>query len=104
MWAYTVIVRLPQPEVRPDYLAWLRDEHVRDVLDAGALDAEILAHEDPTVVEIRYHFPSREAFDEYETTHAQRLRQHAFTKFEFASRCTFTRSIAKVIAHKSRGG
>lgn len=89
---YVVRIDFDDPATRDDMLAWLRERHIRDVLAAGAQDAELLIIDGALALEVRYRFASREAFAAYERDHAPRLRADGITflagrdaKF---SRCT----------------
>ena len=42
MIAYTVRCTFEQPDVAGEWLAWLYREHVQEVCDAGAVDAEVI--------------------------------------------------------------
>src|SRR5688572_24380203 len=92
MFAYTVTATFDDPQVAQEWIAWLRDEHLREVCDAGAMDAEVIlfdpAMDDsagprpgPVRCEVRYHFASRQAFAAYERDHAARLRQAGLKRF-----------------------
>src|SRR5262249_30223204 len=77
MIAYTVTCELDDPAVAEGWIAWLLTKHVRDVCDAGALEATVIRLDgppSPVVLEVRYRFVSREAFAAYERDHAPRLR------------------------------
>lgn len=82
---YSVRSTFTNAGVRADFIAWLRDGHLADVVRAGALDAELVefeaeagAHGD---VETRYHFASREAFDAYASGPAVPLRAEGAARF-----------------------
>jgi hypothetical protein len=82
MFAYTVTCTFDDPEVAKEWLAWLRDEHLDEVLEAGALDAEVVCFDgSPLRCEVRYHFASRESFAAYERDHAPRLRAAGLERF-----------------------
>jgi len=79
---YTVAVSLPDEETAERWLRWLRDGHVAEVLAGGAMAAEIVRCDAPAIeFEVRYDFPSRDAFDRYEREHAPRLRAVALRLF-----------------------
>ncbi|MBX3192199.1 MAG: DUF4286 family protein [Labilithrix sp.] len=77
-FSYVVRTAVESPRAFDAYVAWLRVTHVADVCDAGASDAELVLIDvgpgEPRVVEVRYVFASREAFDAYLKNHAPRLR------------------------------
>lgn len=77
MSAFSYVVRIELPARGPmlAFLGWLRDVHVADVCAAGAEAAEVVVLDGTEhVLEARYHFASREAFERYEREHAPRLR------------------------------
>lgn len=84
--AYTVRASFTDPAVADRFIAWMVDEHLRDLLNAGAeraeavkLDAESVG---PTpVVECRYVFPDRAAYMTYVQEHAPRLRGRGLELF-----------------------
>ena len=59
---YTVqCVFTGDPSVADDWVGWLREEHLQDVMAAGANSAELLRMDgDQLTYEVRYRFPSRE--------------------------------------------
>lgn len=79
---YTVSCVFESPAVADEWVAWLRQEHLADVLAAGAMDAEIVRLDDPaTRFEVRYHFRDRDAFETYQRDHAPRLREAGLRLF-----------------------
>jgi hypothetical protein len=80
--AYTVTATFPDEAVARDWLCWLIGGHVGEVLAAGATDAELVQlDETGRLFEVRYHFPSSEAFAAYERDHAPRLRAEGLRRF-----------------------
>lgn len=59
------------------FVDWLLKKHVADVCKAGGCQGEVLLLDHGLVVEARYRFPSREAFELYERDHAPGLRGEA---------------------------
>src|SRR5262249_38654907 len=95
--AYTVTVTFTTDELADAWLRWLRDGHVAAVLAGGATDAEIIALDGPgRSFEVRYHFPSREAFVRYEQDHAPRLRAEGLKLFPVERGVTYRRSVGVV--------
>ena len=73
--AYTVAATFSDYGLAEEWLRWLEAGHIAEVLAGGASDAEIVVLDEPSLTyEVRYHFPSREAFANYEKEHAPRLR------------------------------
>ena len=95
--AYTVAVTFSNPGLAEDWLRWLMEGHIADVLAGGATDAEIVALDGPDhAYEVRYHFPSREAFALYEKEHAPRLRAEGLARFPVDKGITYRRSVGVV--------
>ena len=99
MFRYTVACTFTDPAVADEWVAWLRDEHLREVCAAGARSAEVVAcHDHPLRVEVRYHFPSRAAFQAYERDHAPRLREAGLARFPLERGLAYERSTGAVVA------
>jgi Domain of unknown function (DUF4286) len=97
-FAYTVVVSFTDPAVAEEWLGWLNAGHVAEVLAGGATRAEIIALDGkPLSFEVRYHFPSREAFARYESDHAPRLRAEGVEKFPAERGVSYRRSIGNVL-------
>src|SRR5262245_12859878 len=95
--AYTVTVTFDVPDLAEAWLRWLRQGHIAEVLAGGATDAEIVALDGPgTAFEVRYHFPSREAFTRYEAEHAPRLRAEGLRLFPPERGVTYRRGVGEV--------
>ena len=95
--AYTVAVTFSNSSLVEDWLTWLKHGHIADVLAGGASDAEIIELDGPTCsYEVRYHFPSREAFAKYEKEHAPRLRAEGLARFPADKGVTYRRSVGVV--------
>ena len=97
--------------VADDWLAWLSDQHLVDVMEAGALSAEVIeldsndyaeAVQDPGPIarsfEIHYRFSSRADFESYESRHAPRLRAEGLAKFPLALGLTYHRATGEILA------
>lgn len=104
MFAYTVRCTFTTSDVAKEWIEWLRTEHLRDVCDAGARDAEVVVI-DPNessastvTIEVRYHFASRDAFARYERDHAPRLRAEGLRRFPSERGLTYARSAGEVAA------
>jgi len=99
---YSVRSTFTSAAVRAEFIAWLRDGHLTDVVKAGALDAELvefeLAADAPAGaiadVETRYHFASRAAFDAYANGPAIPLRAEGAAKFPPSRGMVMTRGFA----------
>jgi len=84
-FTYTVAAEFDDPAVRDEWVGWLRDGHLDDVFQGGAMRAEVIVeHVGPGQfprAEVRYHFASAAAFATYEREHAPRLRAEGLTRF-----------------------
>lgn len=80
---YYVRCEFDDEALRQAFIAWLVEGgHVREVCEAGASRAEVVRLDgSPPRVEVRYEFPSREAFADYEREHAPRLREDGRSRF-----------------------
>lgn len=101
--AYTVAVTFQDRVLADEWLQWLTDGHIAEVLAGGARDAEIIELDGATPsFEIRYHFPSREVFAQYEKEHAPRLRAEGLQRFPVEKGVTYRRSIGVVASYQTR--
>jgi hypothetical protein len=95
--AYTVIATFSDPRVAQEWIDWLVSGHIDSVLQHGATDAEIVRLDSPDVkVEVRYHFPSRSVFSDYELNHAPALRAEGIAKFPPQRGVSYQRTIGVV--------
>lgn len=96
---YTVIASFTDGRVADEWIDWLKSGHIEQVLEHGATDAEILRLDSPErKVEVRYHFPSRKVFSEYEINHAPKLRAEGMTRFPPQRGVSYQRTIGTVEA------
>jgi hypothetical protein len=96
--AYTVAATFSDPQVAAQWLRWLRDGHIAEVIAGGATRAEIIALDGSNAFEVRYRFPSRESFDRYEREFAPRLRAEGLRLFPVERGVTYRRSVGTVQA------
>jgi hypothetical protein len=97
--AYTVAASFTAAAVADEWLRWLREGHVADVLAGGAERAVIVRLDGPgREFEVRYEFPSREAFDRYLADHAPRLRAEGLARFPPERGVAYRRSVGEVLA------
>lgn len=102
---YSVRSRFTDAAVRAEFVAWLRDGHLADVVRAGALDAELVEHElapDAPAgaipdVESRYRFASRAAFEAYASGPAVALRAEGLARFPTSRGIVMTRGFARSV-------
>jgi hypothetical protein len=100
MITYTVTCEFDDPTVAEDWTAWLLTKHVRDVCEAGAQDATVIRVDgaaSPVVLEVRYHFASREALAAYERDHAPRLRAEGLARMPAAGGVRLRRATGEVL-------
>jgi len=104
LFSYTVICTFSDEHVAEEWIVWLRDEHLKEVLAAGALDAEVIRLDgsppgNPAIVrcEVRYHFASREAFAVYEREHAPLLRAAGLKRFPPERGLNYERTAGEVV-------
>lgn len=114
MFAYTVRCEFASEDVAREWIEWLRSEHLRDVCEAGARDAEVVAVDaadgannpreaaSAVAVEVRYHFEDRDAFAKYERDHAPRLRAEGLKRFPPERGLIYARSTGEVVASYCR--
>lgn len=96
--AYTVAVSFTDPVMADDWLRWMRNGHAADVLAGGAVAAELVEMDAPPPgvarhFEMRYRFPSRQAFLDYEQIHAPRLRAEGLARFPVDKGVTYRRTL-----------
>ena len=91
-----------EPTVVQDWLDWLRNGHIQDVIDGGAQSGEIfemdLASENSDAsrqFEIRYRFLDRATFEDYERNTASGLREEGLQKFPLELGMRYERSIGQ---------
>lgn len=95
---YTVRGEIEDEAAIADYLGWLIEEgHTAEVCRLGGARAEIVRIDAAIpMIEVRYAFPSREAFAAYERDHAPRLRAEGVARF--GSRIRFARTTGELAA------
>lgn len=98
--AYTVIATLPTRELANEYIAWLENGHIDQVLQHGAHTAMIVRITDPAdpiQIEVRYVFSTRQAFDRYVSDHAPALRAEGLRRFPLERGIRFERRTGEVV-------
>lgn len=106
MFSYTVTCEFNDRLVAKEWIDWLREEHLRDVCDAGATDTEVIAlerDEDQSsrgvwAHEVRYHFRDRATFDAYVRDHAPQLRAEGLQRFPPERGLNYARRTGEVVA------
>jgi hypothetical protein len=109
MFSYTVIATFEDPRIAEEWIAWLREGHLKEVCAAGAIDAEVIRFDMPAAVsdttgyqhvrcEVRYHFATRGAFETYVRHHAPRLREERLRRFPPERGINYERATGEVAA------
>lgn len=96
-FAYSVLADFDDPAVAEEWVHWLVDGHLDDVVKAGAQAAELVRW-GPLRLESRYRFESPEAFATYERDHAPKLRAEGLQKFPPSRGIRMTRSTGEILA------
>lgn len=92
-YAYTVRCRFDDPQVAERWARWMEAEHFQDLLDAGALRAELVALQgEGTTLECRYLFADQAAFHRYQEQHGPRLRAEGLSRFPLELGLHYSRS------------
>lgn len=97
---YSVIATLPDEATRAEYIAWLEDGHVDQVVKGGAHSAMIVRVVDPPSplrVETRYVFATRDLFDRYVRQTAPKLREEGLRRFPAQRGVGFERRIGEIV-------
>ncbi len=95
-FAYDVRIEIEDRAVLDAFVAWLRERHIADVCAAGASSGELVVLDAPNTILVRYRFASREAFEDYESRHAPRLRAEGLAQLAGAP-AVFTRSTGRIV-------
>ncbi len=100
--SYSVSATFPSAQVMREYIAWLEDGHVDQVIAHGAHSAVIVEIDragptGPFQVEVRYIFPTRELFDRYIEQFAPALRDDGLKRFPPERGIRFERRTGRVV-------
>jgi hypothetical protein len=104
---YVVRATLSSQDVLPEYLKWLEETHVVQVLALGHAErGEIVVlnrdKDEPQVVETLYEFRDRDALDKYLAGPAITLRNEGTRLFVETGKVSFARTIGTVSFKASR--
>lgn len=103
--AYTVYTTFQDAALADEWLRWLRDGHIAEVLAGGATAGEIIELDAPPpggrAFEVRYLFPSRESFTRYEQELAPRLRGEGLKLFPVERGVNYRRAVGTVLTRTS---
>lgn len=79
---YEVTATLRDEHVARRWVSWILDQHIADLVRAGAASGRLLQIDDaPNTYVVQYEFASRAALDEYLAHHAARLRAEGALRF-----------------------
>ena len=79
--SYEVTVRTENPAIGRDFAAWMRDEHIPDVLATGLIESAELAQMDESTFRTRYLAASKANLDRYLAEESPRLREEFARRF-----------------------
>lgn len=102
MVAYTVWARFDDASVRAAFCTWLRQEHIGQVIEAGAAEADLLEHP-PTpdapggAIEVRYLFGSAAGLADYLELRMPRLRGETLKHFGHVPGIRYERVDARLV-------
>lgn len=102
MVAYTVWAEFDDPAVRVRFRDWLVREHIGQVIDAGAAEADLLEHpaDDRARggrLEVRYLFEDQAALETYLATRMPALRAETLRHFGDTPGIRYERIDARVV-------
>ncbi|MEN9339013.1 MAG: hypothetical protein RIQ62_325 [Bacteroidota bacterium] len=86
MYIYNVSIKI-LPEIESEWLQWMREEHMDDVLATGMFDQYSLfrmvdpVDEDGLTFVAQYQTDSRERYEQYIKNNAPALREKGYARF-----------------------
>ncbi len=82
---YEVSALFRDDEIARRWVRWILEEHIADVVAAGALSGRLVRLDDPPhSYVVQYEFASRESVEQYLRDHAPRLREEGARRFDTA--------------------
>jgi hypothetical protein len=95
---YEVSAIINDEETARRWTRWIVDEHIADVIAAGAQAGRLIQLDDtPRTYVVQYEFASRGSLEQYLREHAPRLREEGARRFG-ATEVVYTRRTGSVIA------
>jgi hypothetical protein len=96
--AYLVTATFPNDAFRDEFLRWLLDEHLAEVLGAGATSAHaVKLDEPPPRVIASYTFSDRTTYDRYIREAAPALRAKGLARFPPSTGVIFSRQSGTIL-------
>jgi len=97
-WLYEVTAEFDDSALAAAWAEWMQNEHIADVVKAGALNGRLLRPaENSSTFIAQYEFASESALKTYLETQSPRLRTEAANRFDPA-RIKYTRRTAEIIS------
>ncbi|MCB9864345.1 MAG: DUF4286 family protein [Phycisphaerales bacterium] len=96
---YEVNAEFIDPAIADAWAAWILDEHILDVIRAGARSGRLLridGDDDTPRFSVQYQFETREDLDRYLRDHSPRLRDEGLRRFP-AEKVRYTRRIGEIV-------
>ncbi len=96
--SYVVTATLPDEPLTREYIGWLVDGHIQQVMTGGAIRAEVVRMTDPASplrVQTRYVFETAAALERYIKELAPALRAEGLAKF--GARVSFVREVGELV-------
>jgi hypothetical protein len=75
------VTATPEPDVRGAFESYMREMHIRDVLDTGCFVAAHIEETPAGIYRTTYVANAQQDLDRYLEQHAQRLRAHVAERF-----------------------
>lgn len=96
---YEVAATIADQSMADDWVRWMLDEHMREVIAAGATSARLIRLDDSALGYLtQYEFPSRAVFEHYLAVHAPRLREEGSRRFE-PDQVSYVRRAGEIVGH-----
>ena len=100
MFIYNVTIKVAS-EIAGDWLEWLRNEHIPEVVGTGCFTGATILHlfemdeEEAVTYAVQYHAESKAAYNRYIEKHADLLRKKSFDKW--GDRFIAFRSVMQIV-------
>jgi hypothetical protein len=95
---YEVTATIQDRTILEDWVRWMGDEHLAEVVAAGASRGRLIRLDGPTATFVcQYEFASRGALDRYLNDHAPRLRAEGAAVFD-SDQVSYLRRTGDILA------